>query len=57
MLTLEDLIQEIVGDIEDEHDLGEELAKVISPRVLSVVGRAPITELNDRFRPQAFGGG
>jgi putative hemolysin len=49
ILTLEDLIEEIVGDIEDEHDLGEELAKVVSPRVLSVVGRAPITELNDRF--------
>jgi CBS domain containing-hemolysin-like protein len=49
ILTLEDLIEEIVGDIEDEHDLGEELAKVISPRVLSVVGRAPITELNERF--------
>src|SRR5271170_1952222 len=49
ILTLEDLIEEIVGDIEDEHDLGEELAKVVSPRVLSVVGTAPITELNERF--------
>jgi putative hemolysin len=49
ILTLEDLIEEIVGDIEDEHDLGEELAKVISPRVLSVMGRAPISELNERF--------
>ncbi|MGB8683213.1 MAG: hemolysin family protein [Candidatus Binatus sp.] len=49
ILTLEDLIEEIVGDIEDEHDLREELAKVVSPRVLSIVGRAPITELNERF--------
>ncbi|HEV2169839.1 MAG TPA: hemolysin family protein [Candidatus Binatus sp.] len=49
ILTLEDLIEEIVGDIEDEHDLGEELAKIVSPRVLSVVGRAPIPELNERF--------
>jgi putative hemolysin len=49
ILTLEDLIEEIVGDIEDEHDLGEELAKVVSPRVLSVMARAPITELNERF--------
>jgi putative hemolysin len=49
ILTLEDLIEEIVGDIEDEHDLGEELAKIISPRVLSVFGRAPIAELNERF--------
>jgi putative hemolysin len=49
ILTLEDLIEEIVGDIEDEHDLGEELTKVINPRVLSVIGRAPIMELNERF--------
>jgi putative hemolysin len=49
ILTLEDLIEEIVGDIEDEHDLGEELAKIINPRMLSVVGRAPIMELNERF--------
>jgi CBS domain containing-hemolysin-like protein len=49
ILALEDLIEEIVGDIEDEHDLGEELAKVVSPRALSVVGRAPIAELNERF--------
>ena len=49
ILTLEDLIEEIVGNIEDEHDLGEELARIVSPRVLSVIGRAPIAELNERF--------
>ena len=49
ILALEDLLEEIVGDIEDEHDLGEELAKVVNSRVLSVMGRAPIAELNDHF--------
>lgn len=49
ILTLEDLIEEIVGNIEDEHDLGEELARILGPRSLSVIGRAPITELNERF--------
>jgi CBS domain containing-hemolysin-like protein len=49
ILTLEDLIEEIVGNIEDEHDLGEELAKIVSPRVLSVIGRAPLAELNEHF--------
>ena len=49
ILTLEDLIEEIVGSIEDEHDLSEELAKIVNPRALSVVGNAPIAELNERF--------
>jgi putative hemolysin len=49
ILALEDLIEEIVGDIEDEHDLGEELARIVGPRALSVVGRAPIAELNEHF--------
>ncbi|MDO8435006.1 MAG: hemolysin family protein [Candidatus Binatus sp.] len=49
ILTLEDLLEEIVGEIEDEHDLGEELAKVVNARVISVMGRAPIAELNDHF--------
>ena len=49
ILALEDLLEEIVGEIEDEHDLGEELARVVGPRALSVVGRAPIAELNERF--------
>src|SRR5271156_1884288 len=49
ILTLEDLAEEIVGDIEDEHDLGEKLAHAISPRAPPVVGRAQITELNERF--------
>ena len=49
ILTLEDLLEEIVGDIEDEHDVGEELVRVISPRALSASARAPVAELNERF--------
>ena len=49
ILTVEDLLEEIVGDIEDEYDVGEELAAVVNPRMLSVMGRAPVTELNERF--------
>lgn len=50
ILTLEDLLEEIVGDIADEHDAPEQLARVINSRSLSVAGRAPITDLNERYR-------
>jgi putative hemolysin len=50
ILTLEDLLEEIVGEIEEEHGPGEELVRVISPRALSVSARAPVAELNERFR-------
>lgn len=50
ILTVEDLLEEIVGEIEEEHGPGEELVHVISPRALSVSARAPVAELNERFR-------
>ncbi len=50
ILTLEDLLEEIVGEIEEEHGPGEELVRVISARALRVSGRAPVAELNERFR-------
>jgi putative hemolysin len=49
ILTLEDLLEEIVGEIEEEHGPGEELVQVISPRALSASARAPVAELNERF--------
>ena len=49
ILTIEDLIEEIVGDIEDEHDAAEELARVLNRRTVSVLGRAPVAEINERF--------
>jgi putative hemolysin len=49
ILTLEDLLEEIVGEIHDEHDLAEEVARVAGPRSLLAMGRASIIELNDRF--------
>jgi CBS domain containing-hemolysin-like protein len=50
ILTLEDLLEEIVGEIEEEHGSGEELVRVISPRALNASARATVTELNERFR-------
>ncbi len=49
ILTLEDLIEEIVGEIDDEHDSAEVLVRVINRLTLSAVGRAPVAELNERF--------
>ncbi|MGH7863746.1 MAG: hemolysin family protein [Candidatus Binataceae bacterium] len=50
ILTLEDLLEQIVGDIADEHDSPQQLARVINPQSLAVAGRAPIAELNERYR-------
>ena len=49
ILTLEDLLEEIVGEIEDEHDAREELVRVLNRRTLAVMARAPIGELNERY--------
>jgi magnesium and cobalt exporter, CNNM family len=49
ILTVEDLLEEIVGEIEEEHGPGEELVRVISARALAASGRAPVAELNERF--------
>ena len=49
IITMEDLLEEVVGEIEDEHDREEDIARVVNPRRLAVMGRAPIAELNERF--------
>jgi len=49
IIALEDLLEEIVGEIEDEHDLRENLVRIINRRTLAVAARTPIAELNDRF--------
>jgi magnesium and cobalt exporter, CNNM family len=49
IITLEDLLEEVVGEIEDEYDKTEELARVINRRTLAIVGRAQIAELNERY--------
>jgi len=49
IITMEDLLEEVVGDIEDEHDVREELARIAGPRTLMVSGHAAVADLNDRF--------
>ncbi|MCB0878357.1 MAG: HlyC/CorC family transporter [Thermoleophilia bacterium] len=47
--TLEDLIEEIVGEIDDEHDRPERPLEVIGEGHVRVDGKFLVEELNDRF--------
>ncbi|MDE6134216.1 MAG: hemolysin family protein [Muribaculaceae bacterium] len=49
MLTLEDLMEEICGDIEDEHDNSQLIARETAPGVFEFSGRCEITEINEIF--------
>jgi len=49
IITVEDLIEEVVGEIEDEHDREEANVRVLNRRALAVMARATIADLNDRF--------
>jgi putative hemolysin len=46
LITLEDIIEEIIGEIWDEHDPEENAIKILSPEKISVLGKVPITEVN-----------
>jgi CBS domain containing-hemolysin-like protein len=49
ILTVEDLLEQIVGEIEDEYDVREDLARVVNANKLLIAARAPIAALNERF--------
>jgi len=49
ILTVEDLLEEIVGEIEDEYDAKERLARIINRRTLRVAAQVSVAELNERF--------
>jgi len=49
MVTIEDILEEIVGDIEDEHDTYELTEKVISPAEYVLSGRIEIDYLNETY--------
>lgn len=49
MLTLEDLMEEICGNIEDEHDKTALTARMVSEGVYEFSGRCEIEDINERF--------
>src|SRR6266480_3768507 len=51
MVTLEDLLEEIVGEIRDEYDTGEQdMLQIINDHEVRVDAGFPLEELNERLR-------
>ena len=49
LVTLEDLVEEIFGEIEDEHDRNKIQMKEVKDGVYEVSGRAEIENVNEKF--------
>jgi putative hemolysin len=49
IVTLEDLLEEIVGEIEDEYDMPDDSVQRIDEHTVRVDGTFPIDDFNERF--------
>lgn len=49
LATIEDLLEEIVGDIDDEVDQAEVLFNQIGPNEYTVYGKMPLDDFNEQF--------
>lgn len=49
MITLEDLMEEICGDIQDEHDNSGLTAREVGPGIYEFSGRCEIADIDERF--------
>ena len=49
IVTLEDLLEEIVGEIEDEFDLPDETVERLDDETIRIDGTFPIDDFNERF--------
>ena len=52
IVTLEDLLEEIVGEIEDEFDLPDESIERVDEQTIKIDGTFPIDDFNERFRAE-----
>lgn len=49
LVTLEDLVEEIFGDIQDEHDHSRIVARQVAPDLYEFSGRCEIEQIRDNF--------
>jgi putative hemolysin len=49
IVTLEDLLEEIVGELEDEYDLPDESVEQLGDRRIRIDGTFPIDDFNEQF--------
>ena len=49
LVTLEDLLEEIVGEIEDEFDLPDESVEQVDEKTVRIDGTFPIDDFNEKF--------
>ncbi len=49
IITMEDIVEEIFGEIEDEHDKDETIERELSPSHFEFSGRLEIDYLNDKY--------
>ena len=52
IVTLEDLVEEIVGEIEDEFDLPDESVERIDESTIRIDGTFPIDDFNEQFQQE-----
>jgi len=52
IVTLEDLMEEIVGEIRDEHDTEVEAVRELGPNLYSIAGNLPVKDFNRFFEEQ-----
>ena len=50
LVTLEDVLEEIVGDIHDETDLAEKTLTIVNKTTIIASGEAEVTDINDMLK-------